>query len=102
MNINKDATELHSIATGLVSEGTINGQLGDKIHQIADRIQTMHNVTEQDDQRLRDAEIKAFGESTYGCDAADWMADYIVGCREENKRLRHELEMFETGDPNDL
>lgn len=54
----------------------------------------LQGVIRADEHRLTEAAVKVWGENVHGCDAPEWLADEILGLREDVAELRaHRAEL---------
>jgi len=63
-----------------------------EVERLTKELELARGVTRADDERLNAAAIKVWGENVHGCDAAEWLADEVLGLRAEVERLTGELD----------
>lgn len=66
--------------------------------ELSKTIAQLRKVITADDNRLKDAAIRVWGEDRHGCDTADWLAEEILFLRKkvdswkkENNKLKAQL-----------
>lgn len=92
---NDGIEELHKKITRITNVANHHEWVANKYkaqyEKVVAEMQLCKGIIKADDERLRDAERRVFGDVTFGCDAAERMADEIEELRYELKRVTCKL-----------